>query len=486
MELHPRFHPIIYVRGFAMRDSDIEHTVHTPYMGFNTGSTRIRQGPAGEVVRHLFESPLIRLMKDYGYRDLYADGQLHTGPVPQRSILIHRYYESPTGALQRPSIEEAAADLGQAILRLRDQVCGQSQSALAQFRVYLVAHSMGGLVCRCLLQNPTVADVQARGCVDGLFTYGTPHNGIEVAGMHWPTRLGAWDIRNFHRDEMARYLSLPDQSQRVDDLSGALPPERVCSLVGTNHQDYSLARLAVGAMSDGLVKLNNASVAGAPRVFVHQSHSGHYGMVNSEAGYQNLSRFLFGDLLVKGTLITEALPLPPSVARAHQAGQTVQGSYYFEAKVTPRQTPAVPLSDRRVETGSAILRRYDELFHPERAGLSSPRYPCLFSVFLDTRRIETGKTLVFALDLAVLSTDFSIDGHWYSRQRIPDEYLYRNTLVIRATCKHDDWQLRYVQADSHWGESRGKPVERDATGWYIALQTAKGFKARLRLEFVAR
>jgi hypothetical protein len=37
------FYPIIYVRGYAMKQSEIEDTVATPYMGFNLGSTKIRQ-----------------------------------------------------------------------------------------------------------------------------------------------------------------------------------------------------------------------------------------------------------------------------------------------------------------------------------------------------------------------------------------------------------------------------------------------------------
>ena len=45
MALNPTHHPIIYVRGFAMRDTEIEDTVNTPYMGFNLGATRIRQKP---------------------------------------------------------------------------------------------------------------------------------------------------------------------------------------------------------------------------------------------------------------------------------------------------------------------------------------------------------------------------------------------------------------------------------------------------------
>jgi len=45
----------------------------------------------------------------------------------------------------------------------------------ADFRVHLVAHSMGGLVVRCFLQNETAGDKEARACVDKVFT-ATPHN----------------------------------------------------------------------------------------------------------------------------------------------------------------------------------------------------------------------------------------------------------------------------------------------------------------------
>ena len=36
-------HPIIYVRGYAMTQSEIEDTVADPYMGFNLGSAKVRQ-----------------------------------------------------------------------------------------------------------------------------------------------------------------------------------------------------------------------------------------------------------------------------------------------------------------------------------------------------------------------------------------------------------------------------------------------------------
>jgi len=62
---HP-YYPIIYVRGYAGTDSDIEDTVSDPYMGFNLGSTRIRTLWTGDTERYYFESPLVRMMKDFG------------------------------------------------------------------------------------------------------------------------------------------------------------------------------------------------------------------------------------------------------------------------------------------------------------------------------------------------------------------------------------------------------------------------------------
>ncbi|MES2553286.1 MAG: hypothetical protein V4588_06425 [Pseudomonadota bacterium] len=63
---HP-FHPIIYVRGFAATQSEIEETVSDPYMGFNIGSTKSRMAWTGDVKRFYFESPLVRLMGDHKY-----------------------------------------------------------------------------------------------------------------------------------------------------------------------------------------------------------------------------------------------------------------------------------------------------------------------------------------------------------------------------------------------------------------------------------
>jgi hypothetical protein len=83
------YFPIIYVRGYAMTPAEIADAVSSPYMGFNVGATKLRQAWDGQVRRHVFESPLVRLMKDCGYRDIYADGAEMVGPgaCPQRGHL---------------------------------------------------------------------------------------------------------------------------------------------------------------------------------------------------------------------------------------------------------------------------------------------------------------------------------------------------------------------------------------------------------------
>jgi len=484
------FYPIIYVRGFAMTQSAMEETVATPYMGFNLGSTKIRQEWDGKVVRHIFESPLIRLMKEYGYVDNYTDGVENEGRIPPKSVIIHRYYEQADRDIGTgegaPTIEEAAEGLSRLILKTREQVCGDDAEERGRFRVHLVAHSMGGLIVRCLLQNKDIGTPQAKKLVDKVFTYGTPHNGIEMRGVNVPRFLGGWDINNFNRRRIAEYLQLPNHD-RVDTLNGSFPESRFFCHVGCNHTDYNLSRLAVGPMSDGLVLIKNASIKGAPRVYTNHSHSGHYGLVNSEEGYQNLTRFLFGNVMIKGILEVEELPLPPSVRKAHESGRQIRGSYFFESTVMPRGG-RFRLSDRRTETNSAVFRQFDDLFPEIKAADSSgsgernAKMPVLFSVFLDTAKIETGRTLVITVDLSVRSTEYRINGNLFTRQRIPEENLFREKVTLHATRTGDQWRLRYNLTDEEWGENRGRTARLANETLAIPLTSRKGFRGKLLIQ----
>ncbi|MFP5506614.1 MAG: esterase/lipase family protein [Gammaproteobacteria bacterium] len=486
-QLAPHF-PIIYVRGYAMTPGEVAETVSTPYMGFNLGATKIRQSWDGKVHRHVFESPLIRLMKDHGYCDTYANGTEISGPIPAKSVVIYRYYEiadKDLGEGTALSIPEAAAGLKKLIHQVRGQVCGDDPDLLKQFKVHLVAHSMGGLVVRAFLQNDKISTQADRDLVAKVFTYATPHNGIEMLGMNTPAVLGLWDMNNFNRKKMAEYLGLPGKPERVDTLNGKFDPQRFFCFVGTNHRDYEVAlgmsRRLAGEMSDGLVKIENATVSGAPRAFAFRSHSGPYGVVNSEEGYQNLVRFLFGDLRVDGILEVEALPLPPSVQKARDEGKDIRASYYFEATVAPRGALNFKLTERRCDTFSAVLRGYDELLNIGKAELAKPRSPRLFSAFLDTRKITVGRTVVFSLELAVSSTGYTIENKLWLDQHVEGEYLFRDTLTLKVSQTQTGFNVRYLRTDEKWSEGAGTLAVQDGNEYFIPLTSGKGFKGRLRL-----
>ena len=107
------YFPIIYVRGYAMTRDEIVETTSTPFMGFEAGSTKMRQAQDGSVRKFVFESPLVRLMKDYDYRDVYDGGAELRGGISPRSIVIHRYYDEADpafGSGKVPSIADAAAN----------------------------------------------------------------------------------------------------------------------------------------------------------------------------------------------------------------------------------------------------------------------------------------------------------------------------------------------------------------------------------------
>src|SRR6267142_753345 len=162
-------HPIIYLRGFAGTQGEVEDTVADPYMGFNIGSTKARQAWDGTIRKFFFESPMVRLFKEHDYEDVYVDGIDQVldvesiEPIPYKSLIIYRYYEAASkdlGTGKLPEMEDYANGLSDLILRLRDKICSNPANAVspADFRVYLVAHSMGGLVCRAFLQNKKLGE----------------------------------------------------------------------------------------------------------------------------------------------------------------------------------------------------------------------------------------------------------------------------------------------------------------------------------------
>lgn len=469
--LEAPYYPIIYIRGYAGSDGEVDDTAADPYMGFNAGATVVRQEWTGRVFRHYFESPLVRLMKDHGYRDVYHVGSEMPGgmKVSGRSIFVYRYYDivsNLVGTGKRLDMEDHARGLGELIRKVRDRVCADEGCDPESFRVYLVAHSMGGLVARAFLQNPALSDASTRRMVDKVFTYATPHNGIDLQIVgNVPGFFSRNNANNFDRERMCGYLGLPASTGRVDTLNGAFDPDRFFCLVGTNDRDYAVARglasRVVGPMSDGLVRIRNAAVSGswkqngstvekhAPRAFVHRSHSGHFGIVNSEDGYQNLTRFLFGNYRVDGVLRIHELSLPPKVEQAWKNGKKIKASYHFDAVVRVRGA-RWDLHRRVVAENSAVFRTFDDLF-PREDG-AQPRHPHLFSTFVAFwARKPRRQSLGFSVDLAVHVPEYEVDGFLMLDDHYPGGTLYRDKLNFELTATADG------EARLRWGADSSTP-----------------------------
>jgi hypothetical protein len=506
--IDPPFYPIIYVRGYAGTDADIEDTVSDPYMGFNLGSTRTRTVWTGDTEKYYFESPLVRLMKDFEYRDVYSAGlnmaeidAVQPGSLNPRSIIIYRYYDqvsSVFGAGKQVAMEDFGRGLSDLTIKVRDRICISDEDRTA-FRIYLVGHSMGGLVIRCMLQNPRIGAPEAKKAVDKIFTYATPHNGIEfeIVG-NVPAFFTQNSADNFNRQRMCTYLGLPPDTEPVNNLNGAFDPDRFFCLVGTNPKDYAVAKgwsaRVVGPFSDGLVRINNAVLFGpdltpgattklAPRAYVHRSHSGYYGIVNSEEGYQNLTRFLFGDVRVDGELEVDDVTLPADVEQQRVAGKEVRASYQFEAVMSVRGAHW-DLSRRVAGENSTVFRKYGELF-PEKAtniDRADHNRPQLFTAFLSARSkvVKARPSLGFSIDLGVLVPDYEVDGALWLKNHYAGGYIFRDKINLEAIPPDSDsgqWRLRYG-----FDSNTPNRATREAEGTVLP-QTASGTASGGRIEF---
>ncbi len=316
---------------------------------------------------------------------------------------------------------------------------------------------MGGLVCRCFLQNPKLgADprfAEARRLVDKFFTYATPHNGIDLRIVR---NVPAWasfgDVNNFNRDRMAGYLGL-QPSEDVSDLGG-FPRAR---LQPCWHQPQRLHRDErtprpgpPGDDSDGLVRTDNATTKGrdasgrpvaSPRAYIHRSHSGHYGIVNSEEGYQNLHALLLWQLSDRwhpadrpvdpSKEVEEALDALPAGEKSR-----FKASYQFETAVSVRNCQW-QMHRRTVRENSAIFRTYDDLFPRAPDGSRPPDYrqsPHLFSTFLNQAlSVKRTKSVSLAFDVSVLVPDYTIDGVLFFKRHYEGGFIFRQKIVVEAT-----------------------------------------------------
>ena len=311
---------------------------------------------------------------------------------------------------------------------------------------------------------------------------------------------------------MAEYFGLrPQPEASANDLDVSIvqnfPPERVFNLVGSNPADYLVMRgmsaWAAGDKSDGLVRMENATTHGpdttgkdvrSPSAYAYRSHSGHYGIVNSEEGYQNLTRFFFGSLRVDGILDIDEVILPDGVEQERAKGRDIKASYQFEIVAAVRGTQW-HIHRRTVRENSAIHRMYDELFPKPSRTPDRTRSPHLFSVFLDPRKSMDAdeplerRTVAFSFDLAVLVPDYQIDGVLWLNQHFEGGFLYREQVVVEAIPDaQGEWTAQYrFQGDNTNAGFSPLPLQPVQGGGFdcvipVVRDARPGIKAKLRIE----
>jgi len=184
------------------------------------------------------------------------------------------------------------------------------------------------------------------------------------------------------------------------------PSERIFCMVGSNRGDYNVAaglsRTFAGNGSDGLVRIANASVWGINKrgkfsepsatAYCYRAHSGRFGIVNSEEAYQNLVRFLFGDVRVDLWVDVQGVRVPQELERDDDAGK-VDALYQFEVMASPRGKRWY-LTRRVAEEDSVACRDHSAL---KKATPDAPDKIYLSTVFLANRykvnpRIRTLRT----------------------------------------------------------------------------------------------
>ncbi|MDN8617258.1 esterase/lipase family protein [Variovorax ginsengisoli] len=508
-------YPIIYVRGFAFSASERDETAADPYCGFNVGSTVARAtADKNRPQSYFFESPIVRLSLDHKYEVMYTDGiqildpTWSNGPmgqarvdkgIPMNSIIIHRFYDAGSnlvGSGKSSSISDYAKELAKLIATVRLLVRNHESHkdgctyTDADFRCYLVAHSMGGLIVRALLQNKAndvskilVSDGEVkvapvRDTVAKVFTYATPHNGIELGGFNVPRVLPGFlkDASTFNRDVMRAYLDKQLIGGNINYLPEDIspPPSHWFCMVGTNRLDYEVAaglsRNFVGRGSDGLVRIDNATLwyqekvgdgEDAPLIakptataYAYRSHSGSFGIVNSEEAYQNLVRFLFGNFRIDLWLDIENATLPAIVQQQEDAGRRVDAVYQIELTVGTRGKTWA-LSRRKSEDDSPACRTYQDLKKLKAGQVESVHLSTVF--LIKSAKVNSDRPgISYSVTLGIRAPDYEVDKAFWPDGHYEGVQLFRDSLVVTLYDPADYKKLLLSQGNAaappegHW------------------------------------
>jgi len=486
-KIEPPYYPIVYVRGYAMTESEREETFHDTYYGFATTAVEKRQVPPPDYQRvDMFEGQLIRFMKmgKSAYCDATNRGLEESTGNPARSLWVCRFYDDDVLRNKLRDIEEHAEDLYRLVgetIPARLESCGVDLGpGRKDYKVILVAHSMGGLVCRTLIQNILPAHRKApQDWIHRLVTMGTPHKGIELGRIpdfmerFVMRKINPFNANIFEEQRMRKYLKLPPgcepHSLGAEQGRYAFPAQRCLCLIGSDHESYGAVQHATGTFSDGLVKQDRAYVvAGKPnakgkyrpeqKAFwanVHRAHSGRRGIVNSYESFENIHRFLFGD--IKAGIYLENVALGPVKDR------DAEYFYDMEFALSIRGTPVY--LHRRQQDPCENAIRY------ARAEIES-KTVLLHTVFMNSA-LKTVKHEAYShFQLQFRVRERAIKKGFLWDREYPEKTIYAEDLEVRVGDFDEaragtEVQFRWLSEEGDWQEA-----ESSKAGFRVPLRAA--------------
>lgn len=523
--------PLILVRGFGGLDVEDERQI--AYQGFNEGTVYPHKRGEnyiyeGLVLKYLksqwqyhdatnvvgyygspvfdeteLPEPLRALDPKYfsGHRVVIDAGtalELLTAPGdPRKSLWVFRYYD-----LHARNFKVYGEALARLVDFIRDLTALKSPSPGPKPPVNIIAHSMGGLIVRELVQV-TLPGLGRRAdeCINKIVTLGTPHRGISFQAIRdWKFTEAEEELERFNPDGQAD----PAQPWSYVNFGKHFPSERVLCVVGTNYRSYG-NRLATMLnqlvptpqeygwnynRSDGLVKQTSAQLPGAPRTFVHKSHGGHDSIMTARESFEVATRFFHGDIHARVNL-TSAL-----VKRG--LDRFGKSELFLGMSVKPRRVD-FDLFHQSAEAENC----YGPFRNPDLSDVENTKGflgwagpdRLIYEGWFDSSRISPagdGTKPAVKRDL-VIRLDFYVGERDLLGIGFSDNVIFRKQYYLRAVVPGpenlatslDRVQMYLYTDESFTDETAGTPMTLENGRWMFSIG-GTGFEARLgiQLEYV--
>lgn len=431
---------------------------------------------------------------------------LESADDPCRSIWVFRYYD-----LNDRKFETYGEALARLIDFIRELTAMQAESdpqVNSDPKVNIIAHSMGGLLVREVVQNTyPKKELKAEDYINKIVTLGTPHRGITFQVLKDWIGISAEEELERFNPEFQDTKEFKDKDGKITENTASFwnfgkhfPPERLLSVVGTNYRSYSIkGSTALNRFfseegefgpnynrSDGLVKQISAQIPGTPRTFVHKCHGGFDSLLTSRESFEVATRFFFGNVKARLRFVKGAIT----------RGKDLFGKseFFMGVSIKPRGVDFELFHQSKEAENCYGPFNQEDLTDENLAFGWADDQKLIWEGFLDTRPIMedpslTEKDMVLRLDFYVGERDLL--GLGFS-----DNLIFRKQYYVRALLTKRPVELylytneRFAQPETQTSDDprlQPEPPQKMTAvdgGWEFEVG-GTGFKGTFRVEIDA-